>query len=171
MVGLKAQKHLAQGNALGNVIAINRPERAKALFTAAIMLLPFQGVLLPMHTNPGCRFALPWAMCFCPFRAYCFLCIQNPGCRFALPWAMCFCPFRAYYFLCIQNPGCRFALPWAMCSLPFQGVSFKCTILLMASPVTRSSKVTRVTPVTPRRISARRSWDPRDNSGRHCRWS
>ena len=68
--GLKAQKPLAQGNALGNVIAINRPERAKALFTAAIMLLPFQGVLLPMHTNPGCRFALPWAMCFCPFRAF-----------------------------------------------------------------------------------------------------
>ena len=50
--GLKAQKPLAQGNALGNVIAINRPERAKALFTAAIMLLPFQGVLLPMHTKP-----------------------------------------------------------------------------------------------------------------------
>ena len=43
--GLKAQKLIAQGNALGfYVIAIKRPERAKALYTTTITLLLFQGV-------------------------------------------------------------------------------------------------------------------------------
>ena len=68
--GLKAQKLIAQGNALGffDVITKERPEGAKALYTAAITLLPFQGVPTRMHTNPGCRFALPWAMCSLPFQ-------------------------------------------------------------------------------------------------------
>ena len=44
--GLKAQKHIAQGNALGffDVIAIQRPERAKASYQQEISLLLFQGV-------------------------------------------------------------------------------------------------------------------------------
>ena len=32
------------------------------------MLLPFQGAITNMH-NPGCRYALPWAMCFCAYSA------------------------------------------------------------------------------------------------------
>ena len=65
-VGLKAQKLLAQGIALGNVDKKqSRPERAKALILKAFALsgrLFFVFVLKPR--------AMPWARSFCPFRAY-----------------------------------------------------------------------------------------------------
>ena len=64
-VGLKAQKLLAQGIALGNVSKKqSRPERAKALILKAFAL---SGRLFCICFKPR---AMPWARCFCPFRAY-----------------------------------------------------------------------------------------------------
>ena len=63
--GLKAQKLLAQGSALGNVgKKRSRPERAKAFNFKAFA---FQGDFFVFVLKPR---ALPWARCFCPFRAY-----------------------------------------------------------------------------------------------------
>ena len=66
--GLKAQKLIAQGIALGLVSEFVRPERAKALiFRALLELLPLQGE----YTNCLIHRALPYAMCRpCPFRAH-----------------------------------------------------------------------------------------------------
>ena len=62
--GLKAQKLLAQGSALGNVgKKQGRPERAKALKLKAFAL---SGRLYFLPTLPR---AMPWARSFCPFRA------------------------------------------------------------------------------------------------------
>ena len=64
-VGLKAQKLLAQGIALGNVDKKqSRPERAKALILKAFAL---SGRLFVFVLKPR---AMPWARSFCPFRAY-----------------------------------------------------------------------------------------------------
>ncbi|MGN0280898.1 MAG: hypothetical protein ACI4B3_01175 [Prevotella sp.] len=121
--GLKAQKLIAQGNTLGlGMIANNRPERAKALFTVINTLLPFQGVPTSYAYDPGCRFALPWAMRSLPFQGVPTSYAYDPGCRFALPWAMRSLPFQGVPTSYAYDPGCRFALPWAMRSLPFQGV-------------------------------------------------
>ena len=63
--GLKAQKLLAQGIALGNVgKKQSRPERAKALKLKAFAL---SGRLFCNILKPR---AMPWARSFCPFRAY-----------------------------------------------------------------------------------------------------
>ena len=65
--GLKAQKPLAQGNALG-IKAINKaPCKGKSLmFTLEFLkLLPLQGALLIAFIPR----ALPSARSFCPFRA------------------------------------------------------------------------------------------------------
>ena len=70
--GLKAQKPLAQGIALGIIVIIaKRPVRAKALKLQGqfVKLLPLQGVLLIAFIPR----ALPWAKSFCPFRACCLL--------------------------------------------------------------------------------------------------
>ena len=64
-VGLKAQKLLAQGIALGNVDKKqSRPERAKAFNIKAFAL---SGRLFVFVLKPR---AMPWARSFCPFRAY-----------------------------------------------------------------------------------------------------
>ncbi len=63
--GLKAQKLLAQGSALGKV---GKNEVAlKGQKLSISKLLPFQGDFVVLPTLPR---ALPWARCFCPFRAY-----------------------------------------------------------------------------------------------------
>ena len=63
--GLKAQKLIAQGIALGNVgKKQSRPERAKAFNIKAFAL---SGRLFVLVLKPR---AMPWARCFCPFRAY-----------------------------------------------------------------------------------------------------
>ena len=60
--GLKAQKLLAQGNALGNVgKKQSRPERAKAFYFKAFAL---SGRLCFLPTLPR---ALPWAKSFWAF--------------------------------------------------------------------------------------------------------
>ena len=46
--GLKAQKHIAQGIALGMVGKFVRPVRAKALIYE-VMLLPLQGEITNLH--------------------------------------------------------------------------------------------------------------------------
>ena len=63
--GLKAQKLLAQGSALGNV-AKNRVA-LKGQKLSISKLLPFQGDFVVSILKPR---ALPWAKSFCPFRAY-----------------------------------------------------------------------------------------------------
>ena len=65
--GLKAQKLLAQGIALG-IIAINKaPCKGKSFVNCLILLklLPLQATNL----RPWLPRALPWARSFCPFRA------------------------------------------------------------------------------------------------------
>ena len=63
--GLKAQKLLAQGIALGfRINTRSRPERAKAFNFKAFAL---SGRLYFLPTLPR---AMPWARSFCPFRAY-----------------------------------------------------------------------------------------------------
>ena len=63
--GLKAQKLLAQGSALGNVGKIKVALKGQKLSISK--LLPFQGDFVVSILNPR---ALPWAKSFCPFRAY-----------------------------------------------------------------------------------------------------
>ena len=64
--GLKAQKLLAQGIALGNVgKKQNRPERAKAFNIKAFAL---SGRLFVFVLKPR---AMPWARSFCPFYYIC----------------------------------------------------------------------------------------------------
>ena len=76
--GLKAQKLLAQGIALGIMAISNAPCKGKSFKIHLIKienplryvkLLPLQGVLLSHKQKPR---ALPWAKSFCPFRACCF---------------------------------------------------------------------------------------------------
>ena len=63
--GLKAQKLLAQGSALGNV---GKNEVAlKGQKLSISKLLPIQGDFFVFVIKTR---ALPWARCFCPFRAY-----------------------------------------------------------------------------------------------------
>ena len=67
---LKGQKLLAQGNALGlRFMGYIRAEGAKALIDSrfVLVLLPLQGELSRLGGEPK---ALPWARCFCPFRAH-----------------------------------------------------------------------------------------------------
>ena len=63
--GLKAQKLLAQGSALGNVGKIKVALKGQKLSISK--LLPFQGDFVVSILKPR---ALPWAKSFCPFRAY-----------------------------------------------------------------------------------------------------
>ena len=71
--GLKAQKLLAQGIALGNVgKKQSRPERAKAFNIKAFAL---SGRLFVLVLKPR---AMPWARCFCPFRAYWIWLMTHP---------------------------------------------------------------------------------------------
>ena len=63
--GLKAQKLLAQGSALGNVG--NNKVALKGQKLLISKLLPFQGDFVVFILKPR---ALPWARSFCPFRAY-----------------------------------------------------------------------------------------------------
>ena len=71
--GLKAQKLLAQGIALGNVgKKQSRPERAKAFNIKAFAL---SGRLFVLVLKPR---AMPWARCFCPFRAYWIWLVTHP---------------------------------------------------------------------------------------------
>ena len=61
--GLKAQKHLAQGNTLGNIgIKQCRPERAKALIMRCFC--PFRATFC-WDVNPR---AMPWARYRLPFQ-------------------------------------------------------------------------------------------------------
>ena len=68
--GLKAQKLLAQGSALGIMDANLSPCKGKSFVyqPGILKLLPLQGALL-IASIPR---ALPWARSFCPFRACCF---------------------------------------------------------------------------------------------------
>ena len=75
--GLKAQKLLAQGIALGIMAISNAPCKGKSFKIHRIKmetplryvkLLPLQGVRFATHKKPR---ALPWAKSFCPFRACC----------------------------------------------------------------------------------------------------
>ena len=63
--GLKAQKLLAQGSALGNVGKNKVALKGQKLSISN--LLPFQGDFVVFILKPR---ALPWAKSFCPFRAY-----------------------------------------------------------------------------------------------------
>ena len=63
--GLKAQKLLAQGSALGKVGKNNVALKGPKLSISK--LLPFQGDFVVFILKPR---ALPWAKSFCPFRAY-----------------------------------------------------------------------------------------------------
>ena len=63
--GLKAQKLLAQGSALGNVGKNKVALKGQKLSISK--LLPFQGDFVVFILKPR---ALPWAKSFCPFRAY-----------------------------------------------------------------------------------------------------
>ena len=63
--GLKAQKLLAQGSALGNVGKNKVALKGQKLSISK--LLPFQGDFVVSILKPR---ALPWAKSFCPFRAY-----------------------------------------------------------------------------------------------------
>ena len=63
--GLKAQKLLAQGIALGNVGKNKVALKGQKLSISK--LLPFQGDFAVFILKPR---ALPWARSFCPFRAY-----------------------------------------------------------------------------------------------------
>ena len=63
--GLKAQKLLAQGSALGNVG--KKQVALKGQKLSISKLLPFQGDFFIFVLKPR---ALPWARSFCPFRAY-----------------------------------------------------------------------------------------------------
>ena len=77
--GLKAQKLLAQGIALGNVgKKQSRPERAKAFNIKAFAL---SGRLFVLVLKPR---AMPWARCFCPFRAYWIWLVKHPLFPFTL---------------------------------------------------------------------------------------
>ena len=68
--GLKAQKLLAQGIALGIMAISKAPCKGKSFMFCLefLKLLPLQGALL-IAIIPR---ALPWARSFCPFRACCF---------------------------------------------------------------------------------------------------
>ena len=99
--GLKAQKHIAQGNALGfNVVAIKRPERAKALCSAAITLLPFQGAHVSSAYKPRVllRFALGYVLVALSGRS-CILGIQTQGVASLCPGLCARCPFRAFLII------------------------------------------------------------------------
>ena len=63
--GLKAQKLLAQGSALGNVGKNKVALKGQKLSIS--MVLAFSGRLCCIYSKPR---ALPWARSFCPFRAY-----------------------------------------------------------------------------------------------------
>ena len=64
--GLKAQKLLAQGIALGIMANSKAPCKGKSfIITKYLKLLPLQGALL-FAIIPR---AMPWARSFCPFRA------------------------------------------------------------------------------------------------------
>ena len=63
--GLKAQKLLAQGSALGNVGKNKVALKGQKLSISK--LLPFQGDFVVFILKPR---AMPWARSFCPFRAY-----------------------------------------------------------------------------------------------------
>ena len=63
--GLKAQKLLAQGSALGNVG--KKQVALKGQKLSIVKLLPFQGDFFIFVLKPR---ALPWARSFCPFRTY-----------------------------------------------------------------------------------------------------
>ena len=65
--GLKAQKLLAQGNALG-ILAVNKaPCKGKSLINCLVpeSFCPYRATGL----RPSIPRALPWAKSFCPFRA------------------------------------------------------------------------------------------------------
>ena len=68
--GLKAQKHIAQGNTLGflMLLHLNALKGQKRYSQLQLRFCPFRAFSLPMLTNPGCRFALPWAMRSLPFQ-------------------------------------------------------------------------------------------------------
>ena len=65
---LKGQQHLAQGNALGSLEQSMRPVRAKAseYVQNAFALTGRREHIAILY--PGCRYALPWAMCRLPFQ-------------------------------------------------------------------------------------------------------
>ena len=67
--GLKAQKLLAQGIALGNVGKNKVALKGQKLYvlSGVLKLLPLQGDFAVFILKPR---ALPWARSFCPFRAY-----------------------------------------------------------------------------------------------------
>ena len=64
--GLKAQKLLAQGSALGNVAKNKVALKGQKLSISK--LLPFQGDFVVSILKPR---ALPWAESFCPFYYIC----------------------------------------------------------------------------------------------------
>ena len=51
-----------------DVIAINALQGQKRYTLQPLRFCPCRAFLLPRHANPGCRFALPWAMCSMPFQ-------------------------------------------------------------------------------------------------------
>ena len=75
--GLKAQKLLAQGSALGNVGKNKVALKGQKLSISK--LLPFQGDFVVSILKPR---ALPWAKSFCPFRAYGMWLMIHPHCIF-----------------------------------------------------------------------------------------
>ena len=66
--GLKAQKLLAQGNALGITATYNAPCKGKSFVNCLVLesFCPYRATGL----RPEKPRALPWASSFCPFRAY-----------------------------------------------------------------------------------------------------
>ena len=64
--GLKAQKLLAQGIALGIMAISKAPCKGKSFKNSIIKLLPLQGDFFKTNNPQG----VPWARSFCPFRAY-----------------------------------------------------------------------------------------------------
>ncbi len=70
--GLKGQKQIAYGNAVGHWDIRSRPERAKAMTDAT--LLPFQGGGGYVFSIPR---VLPWAMRSQAFQAVCRAVVDN----------------------------------------------------------------------------------------------
>ena len=65
--GLKAQKLLAQGIALGKVAINNAPCKGKSFFNSwYLKAFALTGRQACVHLEPR---VLPWARSFCPFRA------------------------------------------------------------------------------------------------------
>ena len=65
--GLKAQKLLAQGNALG-IIAVNKAPCKGKSFVYCLVLESFCPYRAQVYVHEIPR-AMPWARSFCPFRA------------------------------------------------------------------------------------------------------